>query len=124
MFIIHECVAISKNVMSDSQNEQREKYSYSFFMRIFSKLQSVLVEKPLLDHIKFAQPSFCVPSGCVCNIVSLSIYFCSFASPIFFPFLYQGLQHSDIKKKNYRTTCLQIVLDFVFVCARKEKSKG
>lgn len=44
--------------------------------------------------------------------------------PDFFSFLYQGLQDSDIKKKNCRTRCLQIVLHFVFVCVRKEKSKG
>lgn len=124
MFIIRECVATSKNVMSDSQNEQRKKIQLQLFNEASSANYKVSqLRKPLLDYIKFSQSS--VLCSFWMNLQhSFTWYIFLFIHiPDLFSFLYWGLQHSDIKKKNYRTTCLQIVLAFVFVCVRKEKSK-
>lgn len=110
--------------MSDSQNEQRKKIQLQLFNEDSSANYKVSqLRKQLLDCIKFSQ------SSVLCYFWmylqhSFTWYILLFIHvPDLFSFLYQGLQHSDIKKKNYRTTCLQIVLDFVFVCVRKEKSK-
>lgn len=107
--------------MSESQNEQRKKIQLQLFI---SQLRSVPVEKPLLDYIKFAQLSVLCSFWMYLQHSVAWYIFLFIHIPNLSSFLYQGLQHSDIKKKNYRTTCLQIVLDFVFVCVKKEKSKG